>query len=119
MVHSILIALFAIFIFYVAQVTRQYHALRQFGGHWSVGWSRLWLLRTQGSGEMHKHFTAINKKYGKFTYPFGQPPPVTPPPSSSEPGILLRREQRFVDRVTPNCLTMPIWQMHFFILCSR
>ncbi|CZT20651.1 related to pisatin demethylase (cytochrome P450) [Ramularia collo-cygni] len=64
MVHSIPIAIFAIFAFYVVRVVRQHHALRHFGGHWSAGWSRLWLLRTQSSGEMHKHFTAINKQHG-------------------------------------------------------
>lgn len=44
-----------------------YLSLKQFGGHWSAGWSRLWLLQTQGSGEMHKRFTAINRKYGELS----------------------------------------------------
>ncbi|QIW99451.1 hypothetical protein AMS68_004969 [Peltaster fructicola] len=51
----------------VAAIVRQVHAynsLKAFGGHWSAGWSRIWQLRTQGSGEMHKRFTEINDKYG-------------------------------------------------------
>jgi len=51
----------------VVRSIRTYYSLKQFGGHWSSGWSRLWLLNTQGSGEMHKRFAALNRKYGEFS----------------------------------------------------
>lgn len=51
---------------YVAQTVRTYLSLRQFGGHWSVGWSRIWLLRTGSCGEMNKRFTEVNIKYGEY-----------------------------------------------------
>ncbi|KAK5724043.1 hypothetical protein LTR17_013705 [Elasticomyces elasticus] len=54
----------ALFALYAVQAIRTYYSLKQFGGHWSSGWSRLWLLRTQGSGEMNKRFTEINREYG-------------------------------------------------------
>lgn len=88
MVGMILIASIAIFALYIARVVRQYYALRRFGGHWSAGWSRLWLLRTQGSGEMHKHFTAINKKHGECSSPFSQQPPVGIPRQSFSAGFM-------------------------------
>ncbi|KAK6441577.1 hypothetical protein LTR95_002197 [Oleoguttula sp. CCFEE 5521] len=49
---------------FVTRKVRAYYGLRQFGGHWSAGWSRVWLLRTQSSGEMHKRFAALNRKHG-------------------------------------------------------
>ena len=55
----------ALFAFYVARCVRPYYALRDFGGHWSAGWSRLWLLKTQSSGYMNKTFTEVNQKHGK------------------------------------------------------
>ncbi|KAF2770515.1 putative P450 monooxygenase [Teratosphaeria nubilosa] len=64
MLSAVLFAAIALFAYYVARSIQTYAALRQFGGHWTAGWSRLWLLRTQGSGEMHTRFTAINSKYG-------------------------------------------------------
>lgn len=51
----------------VVRSIRTYYSLNQFGGHWSAGWSRLWLLNTQSSGEMHKRFAALNRKYGEFS----------------------------------------------------
>ncbi|KAK3071492.1 hypothetical protein LTR53_008537 [Teratosphaeriaceae sp. CCFEE 6253] len=55
---------FALVALYVFRAVRTHYSLKHFGGHWSVGWSRIWLLRTQGSGEMNKRFTAINRKHG-------------------------------------------------------
>lgn len=49
----------------LARQIRIYYALNAFGGHWSAGWSRLWLLRTQRSGVMNRRFTDINRKYGE------------------------------------------------------
>ena len=51
----------------VVRSVRTYYSLKQFGGHWSSGWSRLWLLKTQSSGEMHKRFAALNRKHGEFS----------------------------------------------------
>ncbi|KXL51350.1 hypothetical protein M433DRAFT_60553 [Acidomyces richmondensis BFW] len=62
MLSAALVLGIALLAYYVVQSVQTYYALRQFGGHWSAGWSRLWLLRTQGSGEMNKRFTAINRK---------------------------------------------------------
>ena len=50
---------------YIGSAVRTNRALRDFGGHWSAGWSRLWLLRTQSSGQMNVIFTELNQKYGK------------------------------------------------------
>lgn len=55
----------ALLALYIVREIRTYTSLKQFGGHWTSGWSRLWLLRTQGSGEMNKRFTEINLKYGE------------------------------------------------------
>jgi len=44
--------------------TRAYNALSHFKGPWSTGISRLWLLRVNASGEMHKYFKEVNDKYG-------------------------------------------------------
>ena len=60
-----LVALAALALAYVIHSVRTYNSLKQFGGHWSAGWSRLWLLRTQGSGEMHKRFAALNRTHGE------------------------------------------------------
>jgi len=43
---------------------RAYNALSHFKGPWSTGISRLWLLRANASGEMHKYFKDVNDKYG-------------------------------------------------------
>lgn len=56
------IALFALYIF---RSVRTFYSLKQFPGHWSAGWSRIWLLRTQGSGQMNRIFTAVNDQYGE------------------------------------------------------
>ncbi|KAK0939247.1 hypothetical protein LTR29_009238 [Friedmanniomyces endolithicus] len=54
----------ALLALYLVRAIRTYYSLRHFGGHWVADWSRLWLLRTQGSGEMNKRFTEVNRKYG-------------------------------------------------------
>jgi hypothetical protein len=54
----------ALVVLYIVRSVRTYLSLKQFGGHWSAGWSRLWLLKTQSSGEMHKRFAALNRKHG-------------------------------------------------------
>jgi len=60
----------ALLALYLVRAIRTYYSLRHFGGHWVADWSRLWLLRTQGSGEMNKRFTEVNRKYGEF--PIGE-----------------------------------------------
>ncbi|KAK0248246.1 hypothetical protein LTR91_017356 [Friedmanniomyces endolithicus] len=54
----------ALLALYLVRAIRTYYSLSHFGGHWVAGWSRLWLLRTQGSGEMNRRFTEVNRKYG-------------------------------------------------------
>lgn len=68
MVPTTLILLFAILTIFVARKLRTYYALKAFGGHWSTGWSRLWLLKTQSSGRMNKIFTDINREYGMCNF---------------------------------------------------
>lgn len=58
-------AAIALLFFAVYRTIRQYYALKQFGGPWSVGFSRLWLLWANGSGKMHLVFTDVNDEYGK------------------------------------------------------
>ena len=70
MLSATLILAIALVAIYVVRSVRTYSALNDFGGHWSTGWSRLWLLRTQGSGEMNKRFTTINNRYGESPYHF-------------------------------------------------
>ena len=52
----------------VGRKLRQYYALRDFDGPWSVGFSRLWLLWANGSGKMNIVFTKVNDQYGKSTF---------------------------------------------------
>ena len=63
--HAFLVA--AVALAFVVRSVRTYYSLKEFGGHWSSGWSRLWLLNTQSSGEMHKRFAALNRKHGEFS----------------------------------------------------
>ena len=65
MLPATLLLAIALFVFYVIHCLRTFFYLRHFGGHWSAGWSRIWLLRTQGSGQMNKIFSAVNEKYGE------------------------------------------------------
>jgi hypothetical protein len=57
----------ALVVLYILRSIRTHLSLKQFGGHWSAGWSRLWLLKTQSSGEMHKRFAALNRKHGEYS----------------------------------------------------
>lgn len=76
MVPAAVLLSFAILAIIVARQVRRYHALKDFGGHWSAGWSRLWLLKTQSSGRMNKIFTDINKEYGMCNFfPLSLVPP--------------------------------------------
>lgn len=61
---SLLLAI-ALLALYVLRSVKTFASLRHFGGHWSAGWSRIWLLRTQSSGHMNKTFTAVNDQYGE------------------------------------------------------
>lgn len=65
MSSALVLLLAALLTTFVARKVRTYYALRQFGGHWSAGWSRLWLYQAQSSGEMNKIFTEINREHGK------------------------------------------------------
>ena len=68
MLSAALLLAIALVALYVVRSIRTYYALKDFGGHWSVGWSRIWLLRTQSSGYMNKTFTAVNNKYGESMF---------------------------------------------------
>ena len=68
MLSAALILAIALVASYVVQSVRTYYALKDFGGHWSAGWSRIWLLRTGSSGYMNKTFTAVNHKYGESLF---------------------------------------------------
>jgi hypothetical protein len=59
-----LIGVVALVSIYLFKKVNTYLELREFGGHWLAGWTRLWLLRCHHSGTMHKQFTEINEKYG-------------------------------------------------------
>lgn len=59
-------AVMVVLVAYLALLTlQQYHALNDFGGPRIAGFTRLWLLKANSSGEMHKTFTKINDEYGK------------------------------------------------------
>lgn len=52
-------------VYLVICTVRQYSALKDFSGPRVAGFTRLWLLRANSSGEMNKAFTHINDQYGK------------------------------------------------------
>jgi hypothetical protein len=52
-------------VYVVFRTLRQYYALKDFGGPWCVGLTRLWLLWANGCGKMHLVFTEVNDKYGE------------------------------------------------------
>lgn len=60
---ALIVALGLLFL-YAVRTLQQYWALSEFKGPWIAGFSRLWLLRANGSGEMNLVFTEINDKYG-------------------------------------------------------
>jgi len=66
MLPAIAVAIGALVIFVLARTCRQYYALKEFGGPWSSGFSRLWLLWANGCGRMNLVFTQVNDKYGKL-----------------------------------------------------
>lgn len=50
---------------YISVLTiKQYLALKEFKGPFVAGFTRLWLLRANSSGEMNRAFTHINDEYG-------------------------------------------------------
>ncbi|KAF2154696.1 cytochrome P450, partial [Myriangium duriaei CBS 260.36] len=51
-------------VLWAARKIQQYNTLKDFGGHWTAGWTRLWLLRAHNSGNMNHVFTDINDRYG-------------------------------------------------------
>lgn len=52
-------------VYFLVRKVIQYRSLRDFGGPWSAGWSRLWLLWANGSGKMNIVFTEVNDQYGE------------------------------------------------------
>ncbi|PNS20907.1 Isotrichodermin C-15 hydroxylase [Sphaceloma murrayae] len=64
MLSAVLLVLAALVLYRVYRTLRLYYNLRDFGGHWAAGWTRLWLLRVNSSGKMNEHFREINEKYG-------------------------------------------------------
>ncbi|KAL5396159.1 hypothetical protein PMIN03_007297 [Paraphaeosphaeria minitans] len=59
-----LIAGVAFVLVYVLKGVKTYMELRDFGGPWSAGWTRLWLLRCHLSGSINTKFTEVNDQYG-------------------------------------------------------
>ncbi len=64
---SLYCVLFVLLVVQTIRGVQTYLTLRQFSGHCSFGGSRLWLLKTQRSGQMNRRFTEFNKRFGKFT----------------------------------------------------
>jgi len=58
-------AVAALVVYAAARTIQQYLALKQFQGPTIAGFTRLWLLKANSSGEMHKAFTDINNQYGE------------------------------------------------------
>lgn len=65
MLPVVLIVGLCLFLLYVVRTLQQYWALSAFKGPWVAGFSRLWLLRANGSGKMNLAFTEVNDKYGQ------------------------------------------------------
>jgi hypothetical protein len=60
-----LILALGLLLLYTVHTLRQYWALSEFKGPWVAGFSRLWLLRANGSGKMNLAFTEVNDEYGQ------------------------------------------------------
>lgn len=65
MVPAVLFVVAVALFVYVTRTLQQYLALKEFKGPAVAGFSRLWLLRANGSGKMNTVFTAVNDKYGQ------------------------------------------------------
>ncbi|TKX23309.1 cytochrome P450 monooxygenase-like protein 23 [Elsinoe australis] len=64
MLPALVLAVGLIVLYRLARKVQLYFSLRDFGGHWTAGWTRLWLLRVNNSGKMNEYFREINEKYG-------------------------------------------------------
>lgn len=62
---AILVVVSVAVVAYIARTVQQYLALKQFSGPSAAGFTRLWLLQANTSGEMNKVFTQVNDQYGK------------------------------------------------------
>jgi hypothetical protein len=71
MLSTALVLVVTLAVIFAVQKVKRYRSLQSFGGHWSVGWSRLWLLRTGMSGEMNKTFTEVTNKHGELLHESG------------------------------------------------
>lgn len=67
MLPALVLAVGLIVLYRLARKVQLYFSLRDFGGHWTAGWTRLWLLRVNNSGKMNEYFREINEKYGKHS----------------------------------------------------
>lgn len=65
MIPAALFVVAVVFFVYVTRTLQQYLALKEFKGPAIAGFSRLWLLRANGSGKMNTIFTEVNDKYGQ------------------------------------------------------
>lgn len=66
MLQAVVLAIGVLLAAVILKTIRQYYALKDFGGPWGVGFSRLWLLWANGSGKMNLVFTQVNDRYGMF-----------------------------------------------------
>jgi hypothetical protein len=123
----------ALVVLYIVRSIRTYLSLKQFGGHWSAGWSRLWLLKTQSSGEMHKRFAALNRKHGEYSTRHGfflvttplvnhAPTPIpktTRFAAASPTGAFFRsRDTRSIKHPCPSAIVIMLLQWDVDIGCS-
>lgn len=102
----------ALAVAYVVRSVRTYYSLKQFGGHWSAGWSRLWLLNTQSSGEMHKRFAALNRKHGEYSTRDGVF--LVTIMADLRPLVLPNRFARFAARAVARRLALVVHKVFFF-----
>lgn len=113
-------------LFLLCREIRTYLSLRQFGGHWSAGFSRLWLLRAGSSGRMHEYYTELNSKYGTWTHGLCSPwhrrrcSPF-PLPFNVPITCLFRCCVRdaLVNQGVYSCTTRYLVEWHALTLCNR